>query len=43
MERHNLTIRSFMNRFAGLTIAFSKKFEWLAAAVALFAAYYNFC
>ncbi len=43
VERHNLTIRTFMKRFARLTIAFSKKFECLAAAVAIFAAYYNFC
>ena len=27
VERHNLTIRTFMKRFARLTIAFSKKFE----------------
>lgn len=43
VERHNLTVRTFMKRFARLTIAFSKKFECLAAAVAIFAAYYNFC
>lgn len=43
VERHNLTIRTFMKRFARLSIAFSKKFECLAAAVAMFAAYYNFC
>lgn len=43
VERHNLTIRTFMKRFARLSIAFSKKFECLAAAVAIFAAYYNFC
>ena len=43
VERHNLTIRTFMKRFARLTLGFSKKFEFLAAAVAIFAAYYNFC
>lgn len=42
VERHNLTIRHFMKRFARLTIAFSKKFECLAAACGMFAAYYNF-
>jgi len=43
VERHNLTIRTFMKRFARLSLGFSKKFECLAAAVAIFAAYYNFC
>jgi hypothetical protein len=43
VERHNLTIRTFMKRFARLALGFSKKFECLAAAVAVFAAYYNFC
>ena len=43
VERHNLTIRTFMKRFARLSLGFSKKFECLAAAVALFATYYNFC
>jgi len=42
VERHNLTIRTFMKRFARLTIAFSKKFECLAAAVAMFVSYYDF-
>lgn len=43
VERHNLTIRTFMKRFARLSLGFSKKFECLAAAVAIFTAYYNFC
>ena len=42
VERHNLTIRTFMKRFARLSLGFSKKFECLAGAVAIFAAYYNF-
>jgi hypothetical protein len=43
IERHNLTVRTFMKRFARLSLGFSKKFECLAAAVAIFIAYYNFC
>jgi IS1 family transposase len=43
VERHNLTIRTFMRRFTRLTLGFSKKLENLAAAVAMFMAYYNFC
>lgn len=43
VERHNLTIRTFMKRFARLSLGFSKKFENLAAATHLFMAYYNFC
>jgi IS1 family transposase len=43
VERHNLTIRTFMKRFARLSLGFSKKFECLAAAVAIFACWYNFC
>jgi IS1 family transposase len=43
VERHNLTVRTFMKRFARLSLGFSKKFECLAAAVAIFVAYYNFC
>lgn len=31
-----------MKRFARLTLGFSKKFECLAAAVAIFAAFYNY-
>jgi IS1 family transposase len=37
VERHNLTIRTFMKRFARLALGFSKKFECLAAAVAVLA------
>jgi len=42
VERHNLTIRTFMRRFTRLSLGFSKKLECLAASVAMFAAYYNF-
>jgi hypothetical protein len=42
VERHNLTIRTFMKRFARLSLGFSKKFENHAAAIAMFLAYYNF-
>jgi IS1 family transposase len=43
VERNNGTIRHFMKRFARLTCAFSKKFDCLASAVAMFVAFYNFC
>lgn len=43
VERHNLTIRTFMKRFARLSLGFSKKLENLAAASAMHFAYYDFC
>ena len=43
VERNNLTIRTFMKRFARLTLGFSKKLPNLRAAVALHVFYYNFC
>jgi len=43
VERHNLTIRTFMKRFVRLSLGFSKKLENLAAASAMHFAYYNFC
>ncbi len=43
VERNNLTIRTFMKRFARLALGFSKKFANLEAAVNLHMAYYNFC
>lgn len=43
VERHNLTIRTFMKRFSRLALGFSKRFENLCAATAIFIAYYNFC
>jgi IS1 family transposase len=42
VERQNLTIRTFMKRFARLSLGFSKKLDNLAAAAALHFAYYNF-
>jgi hypothetical protein len=42
VERHNLTLRTFMKRFTRLSMGFSKKLTNLAAAPALHA-YYNFC
>ena len=43
VERNNVTIRTFMKRFARLTLGFSKKLENLSAAVAVHMAHYNFC
>ena len=42
VERHNLTIRTLMQRFTRLSLGFSKKLENLEAAIAMFLAYYNF-
>ena len=43
VERNNLTTRTFMRRFARLSLGFSKKLENLVAATALHFANYNFC
>lgn len=43
VERNNLTIRTFMKRYARLSLGFSKKFENLEAAINLHVAYFNFC
>lgn len=43
VERHNLSIRTFMRRFTRLALGFSKKLENLAACVSLYIAHYNFC
>lgn len=43
VERLNGTQRLFMKRLNRLTLCFSKKLDNLAAAFAMFAAYYNYC
>lgn len=43
VERHNLTIRTFLRRFARKSMSFSKKVFNLRCAVALHFAYYNYC
>ncbi|HVS38423.1 MAG TPA: hypothetical protein VMS17_22890 [Gemmataceae bacterium] len=43
VERHNLSIRTFLRRFTRLALGFSKKLESLAACVSLYIAHYNFC
>lgn len=43
VERHNLSIRTFLRRSTRLALGFSKKLEDLAAAVALYVAYCNCC
>lgn len=43
VERHNLSIRTFLKRFTRLSLGFSKKLANLEAAFALYVAHYNFC
>ncbi|MGA3101594.1 MAG: IS1 family transposase [Terracidiphilus sp.] len=43
VERQNLSVRMGMRRMTRLTNAYSKKWENLEAAYALWFAYYNFC
>ena len=43
VERNNLTIRTFMKRFARLSLGFSNKLDNLRAAIALHVFHYNFC
>jgi hypothetical protein len=43
VERANLTMRMQIRRLTRLTNAFSKKWENLKAALALYFAWYNFC
>jgi IS1 family transposase len=42
VERNNLTLRTFLKRFARLSLGFSKKLENLAAAISMYVAYYNY-
>jgi transposase-like protein len=42
VEKHNLTMRMAMRRFTRLTNAFSRKWNNLKAALALYFAWYNF-
>jgi IS1 family transposase len=43
VERHNLTIRTFLKRFTRLALGFSRKLDNLAAATALYVAHHNYC
>lgn len=43
VERHNLSMRMSMRRFARLTNAFSKKVENHISALSLYFMFYNFC
>lgn len=43
VERSNLSMRTSPRRFARLGLGFSKKFENLAATIALYVAWHNFC
>ena len=43
VERSNLSMRTAIRRLTRLTNAFSKKWDNLKAALALYFAYYNFC
>jgi len=43
VERSNLSMRTSLRRFTRLALGFSKKRENLAATVALYVAWYNFC
>lgn len=43
VERHNLSIRTFMRRFTRLALGFSKKLKNLEAATNLYVAHYNYC
>lgn len=43
VERSNLSMRTSLRRFTRLALGFSKKFENLAATIALYVAWYNFC
>lgn len=43
VERHNLSIRTFLRRFTRLALGFSKKLECLNASIALYIVHSNFC
>ena len=43
VERHNLSIRTFLRRFTRLATRVSKKLENLTACVCLYIAHYNYC
>ena len=43
VERHNLSIRTFLKRFTRLSLGFSKKLENLDAVIALYIGHYNSC
>jgi IS1 family transposase len=43
VERHNLSVRTFLKRFTRLSLGFSKKLLNLEAAFSLYVAHYNFC
>ncbi len=43
VERNNLSIRTFMRRFTRLALGFSKKLEYLDAAIVVYVTHYNFC
>jgi IS1 family transposase len=43
VERHNLSIRTFLRRFTRLALGFSKKLANLEACIALYVAHYDFC
>ncbi len=43
VERHNLTMRTFMRRLARRSSCYSKKLENLEAATATYMACYNYC
>ncbi len=44
VERHNLSVRTFLRRFTRLSLGFSKKLANLEAAVApLYMVHFNFC
>lgn len=43
VERQNLNFRLYLKRMARLTLGFSKRWDALKAAVALYVAHHNFC